>query len=75
MKKIISILITLCLTVSLVAGLAVSSSATVVVSGEKRTLPRVRTAPVMDGVRDELYDQGFTETLNFENAGFRVSNY
>ena len=74
MKKIISILITLCLTVSLVAGLAVSSSAAAV-SGEKRTLPRVRTAPVMDGVRDELYDQGFTETLNFENAGFRASYY
>lgn len=74
MKKIISILIVLCLTVSLVAGLAVSSSAAAV-SGEKRTLPRVRTAPVMDGVRDDLYDQGFTETLNFENAGFRVSSY
>ena len=74
MKKIISILITLCLTVSLVAGLAVSSSAAAV-SGEKRTLPRVRTAPVMDGVRDDLYDQGFQETLSFENAGFSTSSY
>ena len=61
MKRIISVIIALCLTASLVAGFAMGTNAEV---ADKRVLPRAEKAPTLDGKRDDIYDKGFRETLN-----------
>ncbi len=71
MRKIISTLLALCLTFSLVAGFTVSANAAE--NEDKRVLPRAETAPTMDGLRDEIYDKGFHETLNIKTAGMAIS--
>ena len=56
MKRIISVIIALCLTASLVAGFAMGTNAEV---ADKRVLPRAEKAPTLDGKRDDIYDKGF----------------
>ena len=70
MKRIISVIIALCLTASLVAGFAMGTNAEV---ADKRVLPRAEKAPTLDGKRDDIYDKGFRETLNIDTAGMVVS--
>ena len=70
MKRIISVIIALCLTASLVAGFAMGTNAEV---ADKRVLPRAEKAPTLDGKRDAMYDKGFRETLNIDTAGMVVS--
>lgn len=70
MKRIISVIIALCLTASLVAGFAMGTNAEV---ADKRVLPRAEKAPTLDGKRDDIYDKGFRETLSIDTAGMVVS--
>ena len=70
MKRIISVIIALCLTASLVAGFAIGTNAE---TADKRVLPRAEEAPTLDGQRDAIYDKGFRETLSIDTAGMVMS--
>ncbi len=71
MRKIISILLALCLTASLIAGMAVGTGAE---ETNERVLPRADVVPTLDGVRDDVYNKGFQQTLNFDTAGFKSAD-